>query len=88
MTMMQEAIEPDFDFESRQLCADGNCTGVLDTDGNCKVCCSTAAPTTATAPEAPETEERFDSDRELCPDGACTGLLGDNGVCKECGRRA
>ena len=29
--------EPTFD-ENRQLCPDGNCIGVLDADGRCKVC--------------------------------------------------
>jgi hypothetical protein len=30
-------VAPDFD-EERQLCVDGNCTGLIGSDGKCKVC--------------------------------------------------
>jgi hypothetical protein len=42
-----EAAEPDFlaergehvfDEDDRQLCPDGNCTGLIGADGKCKVC--------------------------------------------------
>jgi hypothetical protein len=91
--------EPDFkdrdafDPDDRELCSDGNCTGVVGADGRCKVC--GLGRDGARAPEAEETAAEFagapafgDDDRELCPDGACIGLLGADGKCKVCGRSA
>ena len=84
------------DLESRELCPDGSCVGVLGSDGKCRVCggSSDAAPRdegddfdegmVADAESAPA----FDDDRALCPDGACIGVLGSDGKCKECGRSA
>jgi len=96
-------VEGEFD-EERQLCADGNCLGVV-VDGKCNVCGIAAAGTSPRDPTTGQTgggkviEDRAaddmvaegDStfdDRQLCPDGACTGLLGTDGKCKECGRSA
>ncbi len=31
-------LDEDFDPDHRELCADGNCTGVLGPDGKCKAC--------------------------------------------------
>ncbi len=33
-----EEIRDDSDWESRKLCSDGNCIGVIGTDGRCKEC--------------------------------------------------
>lgn len=37
---MSDALEldPDFDYDARQLCPDGGCTGLIGDDGRCKVC--------------------------------------------------
>jgi hypothetical protein len=86
-------VEGEFD-EERQLCADGNCLGVI-VDGKCNLCGLGAAGEPAPASEAAEMiaeggghpESGFDDEeRKLCPDGACTGLVGSDGKCKECGR--
>lgn len=34
----QETSQPDADWDSRILCSDGNCIGVIGPDGNCKEC--------------------------------------------------
>jgi hypothetical protein len=94
-------LDEDFDPDARALCPDGNCTGVLDERGVCKVCGAQgqpAAPGAARPPAAPaptgdetaaaragEGDEEFDA-RQLCPDGNCIGLLGADGKCKVCGR--
>ena len=90
---------PDLDLETRELCADGACIGVVGADGRCTECRRTRAEIEAGAPlaaaaEAPigAAEETagadFDPDRELCPDGACIGVLGPDRRCKVCGRAA
>jgi len=33
-----EKTQDDSDWESRKLCSDGNCIGVIGTDGRCKEC--------------------------------------------------
>jgi hypothetical protein len=88
------------DDDDRALCPDGSCTGVLDSDGRCKVCGKVdpnaviAMRTKSTGDddrkEASPAEDAADDsgDRALCPDGACTGLIGDDGKCKVCGRSA
>lgn len=89
------------DFERRQLCADGACTGVIGEDGRCKMCglpagadveaAGPVAPSDADdMPElsAPSGEELDFASRQLCPDGNCTGVLGEDGRCKVCGRLA
>jgi hypothetical protein len=88
--------------ENRELCADGNCLGVL-VAGKCNVCgLSPNGPVPSTpasremvaegghieAAEADATGAFDDDDRRLCPDGACTGLLGSDSKCKVCGRTA
>ncbi len=87
------------DFDSRRLCDDGACTGVIGDDGRCRECGRTAGagePVAADAGDegdagdardAREDAPPFDDDRRLCPDGACVGLLGPDGRCKVCGRR-
>lgn len=90
-------VEGEFD-EERQLCADGNCLGVV-VDGRCNVCGLGAAGEPAPGSDAAEmiaegghtdgADGAFDDDdRKLCSDGACTGLIGSDGKCKECGRAA
>jgi hypothetical protein len=39
----ESSIE-EFDADRRELCPDGNCTGVLDDDGVCKVCGARGTP--------------------------------------------
>jgi hypothetical protein len=85
----------DFDEADRELCPDGNCTGLLGADGHCKVCGlgkdgsrfadkAEAGLEAELKEHADEIEREFD-DRKLCPDGNCTGLLGEDGRCKVCG---
>jgi hypothetical protein len=88
----------ELDLESRQLCPDGACVGVLTEDGHCPVCglgrqeaqrkSLEATPAFSVVPNdddsSPAESVEFDS-RRLCPDGACTGLLGPDGRCKMCG---
>jgi hypothetical protein len=80
----------DLDLESRRLCPDGACLGVLDDAGRCGECGrhfgSDVHPVPDASSPAPASEAPFDEERQLCPDGACTGLLGPDGHCKECGR--
>jgi hypothetical protein len=85
------------DFDSRELCADGVCTGVIGDDGRCRVCGKSAGEAAepdadADNHDAPVAEfraldgaEAFDEDRKLCPDGACVGIMGADGRCKVCG---
>lgn len=91
----------DLDFDSRRLCPDGACIGLLDAAGVCKVCGRIEdrdggpyrpAPTPNDEPIGSATEAEFADglagwdDRELCPDEACVGILGPDGHCRECGR--
>jgi len=85
-------VEDELDLESRQLCPDGNCTGVLGDDGRCKVCGAgegmrqdLSADTTSADWKGTPDEDEFDS-RRLCSDGNCTGLLDADGRCKVCGK--
>jgi hypothetical protein len=88
-----------FDPNSRRLCPDGACIGVLGDDARCKVCGISAPDTAFTAGSGDEEqkpaafeaaplalEDGFDPGRRLCPDGACIGVLGDDARCKVCGR--
>lgn len=89
------------DWAERTLCPDGACTGVIGSDGACRVC-GRAAPfwgderrrgMVADDEPAPVDLDpaggaaEVDDDRELCPDGACTGLIGGDGTCAVCGLR-
>lgn len=79
----------EFEENERELCPDGNCTGLIGVDGRCKLCGlgkdgSRAAAHEEAHPAAHE-DGGFDDDRKLCPDGSCTGLVGDDGRCKVCG---
>jgi hypothetical protein len=79
--------EEDFDLEARELCSDGNCTGILDDAGRCKECGRSALSGTGATEAVSSAEETDDFEtRQLCPDGNCTGVLGQDGRCKECGR--
>jgi hypothetical protein len=89
---LDPSIDPseEFDVDGRNLCPDGNCTGLIGEDGCCKVC-GLREGQTLTAPLSPtnsaEPSDEFDDDdRELCSDGNCTGLLGADGRCKVCGK--
>jgi hypothetical protein len=88
-------VEDEIDLESRQLCIDGNCTGVLGPDGRCKICGLNAEGIPSGSGDSehsmtsdwkgmPEADD-FEA-RQLCPDGSCTGLLGLDGQCKVCGK--
>jgi hypothetical protein len=45
-------LDEDFDADSRELCSDGSCVGVIGADGRCKVCGrpGSAAPRREPAP--------------------------------------
>lgn len=85
------------DIDSRELCPDGACVGVLGDDGRCRVCglgrdgamavAAAGEPTPGFRGEDADREalEGFDPGRRLCPDGACIGVLDDAGKCKTCG---
>ena len=88
----------DLDLDSRRLCPDGACIGVIGDDGRCRVCgraddgsivATVTREMAATAPGiasgAGEGGAFDDDDRELCPDGACIGIIGSDGKCKVCG---
>ncbi len=36
-------LDEDFDADSRELCSDGSCVGLIGSDGKCKVCGRPAA---------------------------------------------
>ena len=63
-------LDDDFDAATRELCPDGNCTGVLDADGVCKVCGArgdvpaafAGAPATAANTEATTSVSPADED--------------------------
>ncbi len=92
----------EIDLESRRLCPDGACIGVIGPDGRCKVCgrLDDGAPQQsaaeippdeveeAAAEAADEAPDEGPDDRQLCPDEACIGLLGPDGRCKVCGKSA
>jgi hypothetical protein len=96
----QLELDEDFNPQTRNLCPDGNCVGVLGEDGRCKVCGRTAdgasfahepepQPESEPEPEPesePEPQPEAFADRVLCPDGNCTGLIGPDGRCKVCGK--
>lgn len=89
------------DWNERQLCDDGACTGVIGRDGRCGECGRAAqfwgderrrgmrdeAEVAAELAEkrAVPPAEGEVADRRLCPDGSCTGLIGADGRCKVCG---
>jgi hypothetical protein len=88
-------VEDELDLDTRQLCPDGNCTGVIGDDGRCRICglnqdgmrAEHVSPQEEAAADwkgMPDGDE-FDA-RQLCPDGNCTGLLGPDGRCKVCGK--
>ena len=85
-----------FDPDDRELCPDGNCIGVLDANGVCKVCGKRADgtpyrgdPVAVADPDHvadhDHDHEAWSDERELCPDGNCTGLIGADRKCKVCG---
>jgi hypothetical protein len=82
-------FDEDFNPEARQLCPDGNCTGLIGDNGECKVCGGAIrSPDLNLVEEEPgnfAVDGDFDS-RRLCDDGNCTGLLDECGVCKVCGK--
>jgi hypothetical protein len=98
MPASQEFSE-ELDFESRELCPDGACVGLLGEDGNCRLCgygrqetesLSDESSSSQPGPRQRVGEEMIANpsdfeDRRLCPDGACTGLLDHEGRCKVCG---
>jgi hypothetical protein len=96
-----EVDDAPLDLDSRVLCPDGNCVGVIGPDGRCKVC-GTPLPEAERAAAAevgpvahagsdPDPRAEGDApldfaDRKLCSDGACIGVIGPDGRCKECGK--
>jgi hypothetical protein len=96
--MVEDQKEEELDFDSRALCPDGACTGVIGADGRCKTCGRNAdgevkpgEPLHFKSDEPDFKAERGDhvfddEERELCPDGACIGVLDSSGKCKVCGK--
>jgi len=90
------------DWENRTLCSDGNCIGVIGSDGRCSECGQPydgpaiegqvfEADSSDVQDEEVEDEEETAGnlgweDRQLCSDGNCIGVIGPNGRCKECGK--
>lgn len=82
-------MKSELDLDSRCLCPDGSCIGVLDEQGRCGECGQHFGSDVKALPAleaAPGKDDAWDEDRELCPDGSCLGVLGSDGHCKECGR--
>jgi hypothetical protein len=91
--------EDELDLETRELCGDGSCTGVLGADGRCGECGRTFAEAEAALPargepgadelatemDAVASDEEWQK-RELCPDETCTGVIAEDGRCGQCGR--
>lgn len=89
------------DWNERQLCDDGACTGVIGRDGQCGECGRAAqfwgderrrgtrddeeVVAEVAVKRAVPAAEGDIADRRLCPDGGCTGLIGPDGRCKVCG---
>ena len=99
METEDEKLEPGQEWKNRTLCPDGNCVGVIGTDGRCKECGThynnpedSPQTFTETANFPPEDNgSNMDSgteweNRRLCPDGNCIGIIGPDGRCKECGK--
>ncbi|MDW8282339.1 MAG: hypothetical protein RMK29_11530 [Myxococcales bacterium] len=91
-----EQEETGFDPETRVLCADEACIGVVGEDGRCRLCGRPGAaagvegdPAWAAGmgEEQVEGEEQVDfANRRLCADEACIGVVGEDGRCRLCGR--
>jgi hypothetical protein len=78
------------DWESREPCPDGRCTGVLGPEGRCGTCGTSrdgrkAVAATTERSVAPTDDEW--ADRTPCRDGSCVGVLGADGVCGTCGKK-
>lgn len=84
------------DWNSRILCGDGCCIGIIGKDGRCKECGKTLGETSndrnATRNDFPQ--DNMDDDKQtdwdnrvLCSDGACIGIMGLDGRCTQCGKR-
>ena len=85
------------EWDRRELCPDGACTGVVGEDDRCTVCDATGTPrdrsvpvlvaatvlAAAAAAAAPVGDGWVE--RVLCSDGGCTGVIGERGVCIVCG---
>lgn len=85
------------DWESRTLCGDGRCTGIIGNDGHCTECGKTLEETSKdrnTTRNYTRQDNSLDDDkstdwdnRVLCSDGACIGIMGLDGRCTQCGKR-
>lgn len=69
-------------MKNRILCDDGNCIGVIDPTGFCKIC---GRPSKHFVKKNKAFESEW-SHRTLCIDGNCIGVIGKDGRCKECGK--
>jgi len=91
--------DDDPEWETRTLCPDGNCIGVIGTDGRCRECGvmfsnpsaeaqkkneETSTPAN-TVNQDIEPEGEWEN-RRLCPDGNCIGIIGPDGRCGICGK--
>ena len=68
MTRDEEIPKNDIDWENRELCSDGNCIGVIGTDGRCRVCGLKSAKKMPSAHMVQNPEAGFcDDDEEPIP---------------------
>ena len=57
-------MRDDVDFESRELCPDGDCIGVIGADGKCKVCGTPGTTKPFRTSADPDEREREDEEEE------------------------
>ena len=77
------------DWESRTLCGDGKCIGIIGSDGRCKECGKTLEETkNDNKDKSPyDADAPIDlSNRVLCSDESCIGIMGPDGICTKCRR--
>jgi len=99
MEIDDKKIDCDPEWEDRILCPDGNCIGIIGSDGRCRECgiqfSSPESPpqTNIKIADIPSCNNEPDKEsdpvwenRKLCPDGNCIGIIGPDGRCKECGK--
>jgi len=98
----KKKIDPhDSHWESRTLCSDESCIGVIGPDGRCKECGkpyteppagdknttqSDTKPVDAIDESPPLHDDDDWKNRTLCSDESCIGVIGPDGRCKECGK--
>ena len=98
ITRQEDEAEPtaNDEWESRTLCRDESCIGVIGPDGHCTECglIYNESDSEMGEDEIDGQEDRAESgdndeweSRTLCRDESCIGVIGPDGYCKECGLR-